>query len=188
MVLASISHDLLTSGVPVAEKVLRTFVVYLAIVVLLRLVGKRDLAQLNSLDLVVLLLLSNVVQNALIGNDNSLTGGIVGAVVLLVTNEVLVALAERYSWFRRLLEGSDTVLIRGGELDERALRHERLRPEEVATAVRRQGGSSIGEVELATLKPGGTIDIALKARDVNATRADIDRLERKLDRLLASQL
>jgi uncharacterized membrane protein YcaP (DUF421 family) len=186
MAFASIAHNLVTSGVPVAEKLLRTLVVYLVIVMLLRLIGKRDLAQLNSLDLVVLLLLSNVVQNALIGNDNSLTGGLIGAATLLVTNEILVALAQRYGEVRRLLEGSDTLLIHKGELDERALRRERLRPEEIATAVRRQGGSSISEVELATLKPGGTIDITLKARDVNATRADVERIERKLDQVLAA--
>src|SRR5438128_10986783 len=98
------------------EKVVRTIVVYTWLVVLLRVFGKRDLAQLNSLDLVVLLLLSNVVQNAIIGNDNSLVGGIMGAAVLLVVNQLFVFFAQRYAWFRRLLEGSDSVLIRDGTL------------------------------------------------------------------------
>ncbi len=92
---SSIPHDLWTSGEPLAEKVIRTVAVYLGVLLLLRLAGKRDLAQLNTSDLVVLLLLSNVVQNAVIGDDNSLVGGLVGAVALVAVNSVIVRLVQR---------------------------------------------------------------------------------------------
>jgi len=91
-------HDMFSSGIPYAEKAIRTVLVYLALLVLLRLVGKRGLAQLNTFDLVVMMLLSNVVQNAVIGNDNSLVGGLFGAAVLLFTDAVLVRQAARWGW------------------------------------------------------------------------------------------
>jgi uncharacterized membrane protein YcaP (DUF421 family) len=184
VLVATVIDDLFVSGIPLYEKALRTFAVYLAIVILLRALGKRELAQLNTLDLVVLLLLSNIVQNALIGNDNSLTGGLFGVVVLLAINQLLVALTWRFRWLERLLVGTDAVLIENGKFSKPALRHQFMRPEEVETVVRRQGGSSIEEVQRATLKPGGTIEIVLKPQDVNATRRDIGRLEQKLDQLL----
>ena len=95
VVATSIGKDLWQIGIPVAEKAIRTGAVYGGIIVLLRLGGKRDLAQLNSFDLVVLLLLSNVVQNAVIGNDNSLAGGLFGAGVLVGVNAVVVRTVRR---------------------------------------------------------------------------------------------
>jgi len=184
VLVATVIDDLFVSGIPLYEKALRTIAVYLAILILLRALGKRDLAQLNTLDLVVLLLLSNIVQNALIGSDNSLTGGLFGVVVLLASNQLLVALAWRFPWLERLVVGTETVLIENGKLSKPGLRHQFMRPEEVETAVRRQGGSSVEDVQRATLKPGGTIEIVLKPQDVNATRRDIGRLEQKLDQLL----
>src|SRR5205085_3370830 len=111
---ATIPHDLFTTGVPLLEKVLRTVAVYLGILLLLRLAGKRDLAQLNTFDLVVLLLLSNVVQNAIIGNDNSLVGGLVGAVTLVAINSVLVRTSQPSQTAVVLLEGPEEVLVRDG--------------------------------------------------------------------------
>jgi uncharacterized membrane protein YcaP (DUF421 family) len=179
-----IAHDLFTLGVPLLEKVIRTIAVYAGVLILLRVAGKRDLAQLNSFDLVVLLLLSNVVQNAIIGNDNSLFGGLVGAVVLFAMNIVLVRLTRRNDGLDRLLEGQPTTLVRDGRLDRDAVRKLDLREAEVLSAVRRQGASTIDEVEEARLEPGGTIVVTLKADEQNATKGDIRRLERKLDRLL----
>src|SRR4029453_2666254 len=103
--------DLFHMGVPVVEKVLRTVGVYAGLAVLLRLGGKRDLAQLNSFDLVVLLLLSNVVQNAIIGNDNSLLGGLLGAVVLFVVNGILVRAARNNETLDRVIEGAPITLV-----------------------------------------------------------------------------
>jgi uncharacterized membrane protein YcaP (DUF421 family) len=179
-----ISHDLFTIGVPVLEKVLRTVAVYVGILLLLRVAGKRDLAQLNTFDLVVLLLLSNVVQNAVIGNDNSLTGGLLGAAVLIVVNSALVRTAGRDDRAVALIEGTTTVLARDGQLDHAALVRLGLRPADVEVALRRQGASTIAEVSEASLSPGGTIVVRLREDAEGATKGDVARLEAKLDRLL----
>ncbi|MGZ6973067.1 MAG: hypothetical protein ACXVKQ_03940 [Acidimicrobiia bacterium] len=102
----------------VAEKILRTVVVYLAIVILLRLFGKRELAQLNSFDLVVLLLLSNVVQNAIIGPDTSLWGGLLGAATLLALNMVVVRVVKRWPALDALFEGKRNPIVIDGKYDE----------------------------------------------------------------------
>src|SRR5437762_9563421 len=103
-------HDLTHLGISVPDKILRTLAVYLALIVLLRLAGKRDLAQLNSFDLIVVLLLSNVVQNAVIGPDNSLLGGLIGATVLIAANAFLVHVVRPWRGAGALLEGRTTVL------------------------------------------------------------------------------
>ena len=182
--LASISDDLFTVTVPLVEKVIRTVGVYLGILLLLRLAGKRDLAQLNTFDLVVLLLLSNVVQNAVIGNDNSLLGGLVGAVTLIVVNSVVVRTARQSDPLDRLLEGSATTIASDGQLDGHALARLGLRRADVELALRKQGAMSIDDVEQAVLAPGGSILLTLRPDAAPATRADVDRLEAKLDRLL----
>jgi uncharacterized membrane protein YcaP (DUF421 family) len=174
-ILATIPHDLFTVGVPLLEKVLRTVAVYLGLLLLLRIGGKRDLAQLNTFDLVVLLLLSNVVQNAVIGNDNSLWGGMLGAVTLIAVNSLLVRVAQTSERAVTVLEGSPEVLARDGQLDRPALRRLGLRPADVVTALRQQGASTLDEVHEAVLKPEAE----------SATKADVARLEAKLDRLLA---
>src|SRR5215207_10347344 len=119
--------DLTELGVSLPDKMIRTIAVYLVLAALLRLAGKRDLAQLNSFDLVVMLLLSNVVQNAIIGPDNSLLGGLVGAAVLLSFNAVVVRTVTRSQVATDLFEGKPTELIRDGRLDEPALRRLGLR-------------------------------------------------------------
>jgi uncharacterized membrane protein YcaP (DUF421 family) len=159
--------------------------VYLGLLLLLRIGGKRGLAQLNTFDLVVLLLLSNVVQNAIIGNDNSLWGGMVGAAVLIAVNSVLVRAAQTSERAVTVLEGSPERLVRDGELDAGALRRLGLRAADVVVALRRQGASTLGEVREATLEPGGSIVVDLKPDAEGATKADVARLEAKLDRLLA---
>lgn len=180
----TIATDLFRMGEPVLEKGLRTVAVYAGILLLLRLGGKRDLAQLNSFDLVVLLLLSNVVQNAVIGNDNSLAGGLIGAALLVFVNAVVVRLAQRSDTAVKLFEGSPTVLVHDGRLDEKRLRRLGLRGEDVINALRRQGANKLDEVEKAVLAPGGSIVVTLKPEGENATRLDIERLEAKLDQLL----
>lgn len=184
-VLASIPHDLFTAGIPLLEKVLRTVAVYLGLLLLLRIGGRRDLAQLNTFDLVVLLLLSNVVQNAVIGDDNSLLGGIVGAVTLIAVNSLLVRAAQANEGAVRVLEGAPEVLVRDGRIDADALRHLGLRSADVEVAIRRQGASTLDEVAKASLEPGGSITVELKPEAEGATKADVARLEAKLDQLLA---
>ena len=185
MSLAVIGRDLFQMGVPVAEKAIRTAAVYGGILVLLRVGGKRDLAQLNSFDLVVLLLLSNVVQNAIIGNDDSLVGGLLGALILVAGNALVVHFVRRNDRFVWLFEGDATTLVEDGRMIEPAVRHLGLRPDDVMTAVRRQGASTMDEVAKAVLEPGGAIVVTLRPDAENATRGDLRRVERKLDELAA---
>jgi uncharacterized membrane protein YcaP (DUF421 family) len=178
-------NDLMDLGVSAPDKIVRTVAVYVALAVLIRLAGKRDLAQLNAFDLVVVLLLSNVVQNAIIGPDNSLLGGLLGAAVLIGVNAVLVRAIRRDDRVARLLEGDRTVLAKNGHWREEALRREGLRRADVDAAVRRQGGTDLGQVEEVSIEPGGAIVATLKDEFQPATREDLGRLEAKLDALLA---
>lgn len=177
--------DLTDLGVSAPDKILRTVTVYVALAVLLRLAGKRDLAQLNSFDLVVMLLLSNVVQNAVIGPDNSLTGGILGAVVLVAFNAVVVRVSVSSNRVHRLLEGTSTVLARRGRWDASALRREGLRKADVDAALRRQNANDVTDTETVSIEPGGAVVATLLADHQSATVADIERLEAKVDALLA---
>jgi uncharacterized membrane protein YcaP (DUF421 family) len=178
-------NNLMHLDLSVWEKVVRTVVVYLVLAVLIRLAGKRDLAQLNAFDLVVVLLLSNVVQNAIIGQDNSLLGGSIGAVVLVGFNALVVRAARTSTTIGRALEGTSTVLARDGKWDKDALAHEGLRQADVEAALRRQNANSVGDVEEVTIEPGGSIVATLREDLQSATRADVQRLEAKLDALLA---
>lgn len=187
-------HDLFVSGIPFTEKVLRTVAVYAGLAILLRLAGKRDLAQLNTFDLVVMLLLSNIVQNAVIGPDNSLLGGLLGAAVLVALNALVVRAAASSDRLHRLFEGSPTVLVRDGRCDERAMRREGLRKADVVSALRRQGAAGLEEVEELVLAPGGTMLTRLKPESTDATRSDIAalaarlrRIEEKLDAAIAGE-
>jgi uncharacterized membrane protein YcaP (DUF421 family) len=175
--------DLWTLGVPADEKILRTVAVYAALALLLRVAGKRNLAQLNSFDLVVVLLLSNVVQNALIGPDDSLTGGLLAAAVLLATNAVVVRVVSRSERAVRLFEGEDVPLVRDGRFLDRFLRKEGLRRPDVEAALRAQGAEGAGDVAEASLSPGGSIVVWLKPTRMAATRADVDAVHRRLDAL-----
>jgi uncharacterized membrane protein YcaP (DUF421 family) len=177
--------DLLTLGVSAPEKLIRTVIVYLALALLLRLAGKRDLAQLNSFDLVVMLLLSNVVQNAVIGPDNSLTGGLLGALVLVAFNAVVVRLSVTSDSVHRLLEGTPTVLASRGRWDLRALQREGLRKADVDAALRRQNANDVEDTESVSIEPGGAVVATLLPERESATREDVERLEAKLDALLA---
>src|ERR1700726_172181 len=124
---------------PVMEKIIRPMIVYLCLVVFLRLFGKRELAQLNPFDLVVLLSLSNTVQNAMIGDDNSVSGGIIGAFSLLAINWVLMWLLYRAPKVNQALEGSPTTLVKDGIVDETALKKEALTMEELISVLNKNG-------------------------------------------------
>jgi uncharacterized membrane protein YcaP (DUF421 family) len=141
---------------PFLEKLLRPVIVYLVLVLLLRLFGKRELAQLNPFDLVVLLSLSNTVQNAIIGDDNSVTGGVIGAFSLLGINWLVVRVLFRSSRLTRVLEGRAVVLVQDGQLDKRALDREALTREELMEVIHRQGFDSLHQVRHCELEPNGT--------------------------------
>src|ERR1039457_4071312 len=129
--------------VPVWEKILRSGVIYLFILIAFRFTGKRQVGQLTPFDLVVLLILSNVVQNAVIGNDNSLGGGILGAVTILVLNWMVVEISYRFKPARRLLEGQPALLIDNGKILQENLKNERITLEDLQAALRRSG---VGDV------------------------------------------
>ena len=150
-----IVHNMFTLPVPFAEKLIRPVIVYLVLVALLRLFGKRELAQLNPFDLVVLLSLSNTVQNAIIGDDNSVTGGIIGAFSLLGINWLVVRGLFRSPKLTRMLEGRAAVLVRDGQIDRKALEREMLTREELLEAIHRQGFEHLHEVRRCELEPSG---------------------------------
>ena len=154
-------------GVPLAEKVLRPVVVYAFLVVVLRVFGKRELAQLNPFDLVVLLSLSNTVQNAIIGNDHSLTGGLVGAFTLLGVNYLVVRFLFRHRRLDQIFEGKPTVLIDNGKIVKKALAQELLTRADLMTVLHRQGFGGLQDVERCVLEPGGTFYVHAKTPPVD---------------------
>ena len=154
--------DIFVLGVPLAEKILRPVVVYFFLVVVLRVFGKRELAQLNPFDLVVLLSLSNTVQNAIIGNDNSLSGGLIGAFALLAINYLVVRFLFRHRRLDQIFEGKPTVLVENGHIVKHSLSKELLTRAELMTVLHRQGFDSLSEVERCVLEPGGTFYIQRK--------------------------
>jgi uncharacterized membrane protein YcaP (DUF421 family) len=149
--------DMFVMGLPLAEKILRPIIVYAFLVVSLRLSGKRELVQLNPFDLVVLLTLSNTVQNAIIGDDNSVLGGVIGATSLLVTNYLVVRFLYDHSKLDQLVEGSADVLVDGGKVRAERLKKELITMAQLEAAARKQGFESISEVEKCVLEPGGTL-------------------------------
>ena len=149
----------LPSAVPIAEKILRPIFIYLFMVVLLRIFGKRELAQLNPFDLVVLLCLANTVQNASIGEDNSVIGGMIGAASLCAFNYIVVRFLFRHRRLDQLLAGTATVLIEKGQLCPKGMAKEMLSEIELTTMAHRQGFASLDEVERCVLEPGGTFFI-----------------------------
>ena len=176
-------------GVPLAEKILRPVIVYIFLVALLRIFGKRELAQLNPFDLVVLLSLSNTVQNAIIGNDNSLSGGLVGAFTLLAVNYLVVRFLFRHRRLDQVFEGKPTVLIEGGRVDQDAMAKELLTQSELLTVLHRQGFGGLEDVDRCVLEPGGTFFVQPKSpptEQVEHTEvmARLNALDGKLERLL----
>jgi uncharacterized membrane protein YcaP (DUF421 family) len=158
-VIASLATDLFVPQVSLLEKVVRALLVFVFLVVALRLGGKRELGQINVLDLAVLLLVSNVLQNAMIGPDNSLVGGVVGATTLFAANYVFVRLVFRSRRASRLLEGTPTVLLEHGRLHERALRSEAITVEELHAAALERGFEQLADVDLIVLQPNGHLAI-----------------------------
>jgi uncharacterized membrane protein YcaP (DUF421 family) len=152
---ASLGHNLFHLNISVGEKVLRSLGVFVFLVVALRFGGKRELGQLNVLDFAVLLLASNALQNAMIGNDNTLIGGLIGASVLFAANYVFVRLTFHNRMARRVFEGEPRVLLRDGKPDIRALDHEAISKTELLSAVLERGFADFSEVGLVVLETNG---------------------------------
>jgi len=169
------------------DKVLRTVVVYLAIVILLRVAGKRLLAQMDSLDLVVVLMLSSVVQNAIIGPDNSVLGGVIGAVVLIGFDWVLSWVADHNAWAARVFEGRFSTVIHDGRADRRALARLGIDDRQLASALRRQGVDDVSQVHTATIETDGSILVELKLGERAVTKDDLAAAVAELRRLIAAR-
>lgn len=181
----SIWNDIMVSGIPFAEKVIRTIAVYAFLIGGLRLFGKRELGQLNPLDFIVLLLLSNTVQNAIIGNDNSLAGGLTGALVLMIVNSLLVRWTYSHPRIRRMVEGRAEDLVKDGHVLQRALAHNQITREELIAAARKQGIEHLGDVSCARLEVSGAVSFLVKEpTEVQRMHADLvvrlDALEKRL--------
>jgi uncharacterized membrane protein YcaP (DUF421 family) len=178
-------HEIFVVQVPIAEKVLRTVLVYATIVLLFRLSGKRGLASLNTLDFVVIFLLSTVVQNAIIGNDQSFTGGAIGAATLVAVNAAVNRLIARSPRAARILEGKATTVITDGATIPSAVRHLALRPVDLEHAVRMQNGDSVEEMQRGVLEPSGHLILTLKPAEQAASKGDVAQLLARLDAIEA---
>jgi uncharacterized membrane protein YcaP (DUF421 family) len=176
-------QDMFALGAPLIEKIARPVLVYVFLVAGLRLAGKRELAQLNPFDLVVLLTLSNTVQNAIIGNDNSVTGGVIGATTLLILNYWVNRLLYGHERLERLVEGDTDLLVNNGVVCEDALQRELITRLDLESAAHKQGFTSLEEIERAELGPGGAI--CFFARRPTAEVARHQEVLARLDQLTA---
>jgi uncharacterized membrane protein YcaP (DUF421 family) len=175
-------------GVPVLEKMFRPVVVYAFLMIGLRLAGKRELAQLNAMDLIVLLTLSNTLQNAIIGDDTSVSGGVIGAATLLAINYLVVRFLFSHEKIDRLVEGEPDLLIENGKIRPERLRRELLTRAELEIAAHRQGFGSLDDVDRAVLETGGVISFTAKKPPPEAVRhteltARLDQIVRELAEL-----
>ena len=177
--LHTLSHNMFFLPVPLAEKIIRPVIVYLFLVVFLRLFGKRELAQLNPFDLVVLLSLSNTVQNAMIGDDNSVSGGVVGAFSLLAINWVLAWVLYRAPKTTKVLMGEPATLVRDGEVDLEEMKKQSLTHEELISVLNKNGFNDPEDVKTCVLEPNGTFFVEGK-------KPSTDEVEREgISRVLA---
>jgi len=163
-------RHILYPDISILEKIIRPVLVYFFLIGGLRLAGKRELAQLNAFDLVVLLTLSNTVQNAIIGNDNSVTGGLIGATALLVVNYVVVRFLYSHESLDRVIEGEPEMLIENGRVRKDRLEKELITMSELAEAAHKQGFSSLHLIDRAILEPGGSISFFAKQPPPEETR------------------
>jgi uncharacterized membrane protein YcaP (DUF421 family) len=172
-------ESMLSPEVSILEKMLRPFVVYLFLLVGLRLAGKRELAALNAMDLIVLLTLSNTVQNAIIGPDNSVSGGLIGAATLLVVNYVAVRFLFSHPKFDQLVEGRPTVLVEHGKPLQGAMARELITRAELESAAHKQGVPKLSQVERAVLEPSGVITFV--AKEPSAAEVRHEEVTHRLD-------
>ncbi len=180
-------NDMFVLGLPILEKLLRPVIVYIFLIVGLRLAGKRELAQLNPFDLIVLLTLSNTVQNAIIGDDNTITGGVIGASALLGINYFVVQLLFRNRRLARVIAGRRDCLVKDGKVLKDHLNRELMTRAELAAAAHKQGIDSMDEIENAVLEANGTITFIKRTPTVDDTRHKelLARLEQVVQELAA---
>lgn len=185
----------LPETVSVLQKVLRPIFVYLFLVILLRVFGKRELAQLNPFDLVVLLSLANTVQNAIIGPDDSVIGGMIGATSLCAFNYVVIRFMFKHRRLDEIFEGTPTVLMDKGVICRNGMAKEMLSEIELMTMAHRQGFAALDEVESCILEPGGTFfmqgkkprNVDRRHHELSGKLDDLSNQVAELTRLLTQQ-
>jgi len=156
--------------------------VYIFIIIAIRLFGKKELSQLSVMDLVFMLLISNAVQNAMVGPDSTLLGGLIAALTLFILNYIFKYLIFRFQWFTSIVEGEPVVLISHGRILEKNLRKEHIPINELLEAVREHGLGDVKEVNLAMLEVDGNISILsndFKNRSVRALASLKNRRRKK---------
>jgi len=156
----------------------RTAIIYVAVLLGFRLAGKREMGQMTPFDLVVILLVANAVQNAMVGPDTSVPGGLIAASVLFAGNYALASTRERVPWLRRAVEGYPTLLVREGQFVAPNLRREGIEKDEVLMAMREHGIGDVKEVQTAVLETDGSISIVPKSGDVIRTRRHVRFLKK----------
>ena len=184
--------DMFVLSLPIAEKMLRPIAVYVFLIIGLRVAGKREMAQLNPFDLVVLLTISNTVQNAIIGDDTSVTGGIIGAGTLLVVNYLVIRFLYNHERLDRLIEGDPDELMADGVVKADRLKKELITHSELQVAAHKQGFASLEEIDRAVLEPGGTISFFARRPSPEAARheellARMDAMAAQIAALKASR-
>jgi uncharacterized membrane protein YcaP (DUF421 family) len=184
--------DMFVLGLPILEKILRPVFVYAFLVIGLRVAGKRELVQLNPFDLVVLLTLSNTVQNAIIGDDNSVSGGILGATSLLLVNYLVVRFLYDHRKLDQLVEGRPDVLIQAGKVYTRRLKKELITMPQLEAAARKQGFGTLSDVQECVLEPGGTLSFLAKKPPADEVRHQelmqrLEKLSEEIVRVRGSQ-
>jgi uncharacterized membrane protein YcaP (DUF421 family) len=172
--------DLFQLDISIVEKVIRSVAVYVFLLVVFRLAGKRQLAQINTMDLIVLLTISNTVQNAIIGPDTSLLGGLIGAAALVGANALLVHFLYKKPELSKLIEGTPTILMENGQLIEAHLKSEEVTQQELLETAQQQGYASLDELETITLETSGNLSFIPR----KPTNEDL-RYKEVLDRLEA---
>ena len=158
----------------IPQLLFRALAVYVFLVIGLRLAGRRELGQLTTFDLILLLILSNAVQNSINAGDNSLGGGIVSASALLVINWIVGWATYRFRWFERIVQGRPIRIITDGKIHVKAMQRERITLEELRSALRKQGIESLSECGRAVLEADGTLTAVKKGVPIHS----IDELAR----------
>lgn len=174
-------HGILNNGY--AQVILRSVAVYFFVVLAIRIFGKKELAQLSVIDLVFILLISNSVQNAMVGPDTSLFGGLVAATALFITNFILKRVLYKNKRFNEFLQGKAILLVYKGQVQSHNLEHAEISLEELEASVREHGVQDIQKVDLCMLEADGNISIIsddFKERSVRPVSAMGRKRKRKL--------
>ena len=186
--LGQLLSDLFVPGTSLAEKIVRPIAVYIFLVVILRVGGRRELGQLNAFDLVVLLTLSNAVQNAIVGDDNSLIGGMIGGATLVLLNRGVVRFLYHHRALERRFAGEPVLLVKDGRLIRENLAHELITEEELQAAIRRQGVDRFEACAEVILETSGVVTVLARqpTPDELMLTEVVSRLDR-IERLLLSE-